>query len=281
MAVLAGAGILSASGTASAANTDHSHLDEAWTGDPGKRGILVHTGSNTPKAIEGASNADNARAFVGYATSSTGYTRGFQGRVDSPKGIGVFGTAKANSGFAKGVEGRTAASGGTGVVGNATSESGTTTGVKGKVNSPDGYGLYTPDDAKVDQTLEVGGDLQVSGTKNFVQTVDTTGGPKQVAYTAVEAGEPRTETTDVAEMDAGRAEIELPEHFDMVTSEEEPLSVQVTPYAKDQVHPQVVETSTEQIVVEDFGDGPQDYTFSYTVKGVREGFEDQEIVRDP
>ena len=67
----------------------------------------------------------------------------------------------------------------------------------------------------------------------------------------------------------------------MVTNEDEQLTVQITPYADEEVHPQVVDRSTDRIVVEDFGDENVEYSFAYTVKGVRRGFEDKEVLRDP
>jgi len=140
---------------------------------------------------------------------------------------------------------------------------------------------WKPDNWQELDDAPLEGDLQLDGTKNFVQTVDTTAGQKEVHYNAVESGTAHTEVTDTAEMDDGHGLVELPDHFGMVTSEEEPLTVQVTPHAEERVHPQIVETSTEWISVEDFGDGPQDYRFSYTVKGVREGFEDEDVVREP
>lgn len=66
----------------------------------------------------------------------------------------------------------------------------------------------------------------------------------------------------------------------MVTSQDEPLSVQVTPQATEKVHPQVVERSTDRIVIEDFSEGPDNYQVSYTVKGVRQGFEQSDIIQD-
>lgn len=42
-----------------------------------------------------------------------------------------------------------------GVLGRNTAGSGTTKGIEGRVDSPDGYGLYTPDDAKIDGTTEL------------------------------------------------------------------------------------------------------------------------------
>jgi len=65
-----------------------------------------------------------------------------------------------------------------------------------------------------------------------------------------------------------RAEIELPDHFDMVTSDDEPLVVQTTPYGG----------SPGLKIVED-PDGQGGYEFAYTVKGTREGYADKQVVR--
>lgn len=127
--------------------------------------------------------------------------------------------------------------------------------------------------------VKVNGDLEATGTKNFVQTVDTADGSKEVAYTAVEADRAQTETTGVAELDDGRAEIDLPDHFGLVTSDDEDLVVQLTPYAVDVPGLAVTERSTDRIVVES-RDRSGDFEFSYTVRGVREGYEDQEVVTD-
>ena len=128
------------------------------------------------------------------------------------------------------------------------------------------------------------GDVEVSGTltagsKNFTQTVETDDGEKEVVYTSSEAGTARTEASGVAELDDGRAEIDLPEHFGWVTSDDEPLVVQTTPYGGT-AGLKVVERSTEQLVVEDL-DGEGEYEFAYTVKGTREGYESKQVVRDP
>jgi hypothetical protein len=130
-------------------------------------------------------------------------------------------------------------------------------------------------------SVSVEGDLSVSGSKNFVQSVDTDDGEKDVYYSAVEAGTPHTEVSGVAELEDGRAEVDLPEHFSMVTDPDEPLMVQVTPHARERVHPQVTERSTHRIVVEEFEGSTGSYEVSYTVKGTREGFADEDVVRDP
>jgi len=123
------------------------------------------------------------------------------------------------------------------------------------------------------------GDVKAQGSKDFVQTVDTDDGEKEVHYSASEAGTPHTEVSGVAELDDGRAEIDLPDHFGMVTSEDEPLVVQTTPYGGS-AGLKVVERSTDRLVVEDL-DGDGGYEFAYTVKGTREGYEDKQVVREP
>jgi hypothetical protein len=128
--------------------------------------------------------------------------------------------------------------------------------------------------------VSVNGDLDVSGNKNFVQSVDTDAGEREVVYTATESGTPHTEASGVAELDDGRVEVDLPDHFGWVTDADEPLHVQTTPYAVESNGLAVVERSTECIAVEDL-DGTGDYEFSYTVKGTREGHAEKRVVREP
>lgn len=126
--------------------------------------------------------------------------------------------------------------------------------------------------------LRVEGDLAVTGTKNFAQTVETPDGPQELTYTAVEADQAQTETTGVTEMSGGRTEIELPDHFGHVTSDEEELVVQLTPYELDGPRLAVTERSTDRIVVE--ADDDTTTEFSYTVRGVRAGYEDEHPAGD-
>jgi len=286
---LGAAGLLiGTSGSAAAASGDH--LGESWSGSPGNNlGLKIDlqesgqalkgiagTGTDTGSdiGVKGVTYSNSGIGLEGVAPVSSGSPIGLKGRVDTPDGTGLKGQVfTTDPGVGNAIYGESYSDDGTAIKGRARG-SGTTYGVVGEVDSSNGIGLYTPDKAKID------GDLEVAGTKNFVQTVDTASGPKEVAYTAVEAGEPRTEATDVAEMEDGVAVVDLPDHFGMVTSSEEDLTVQVTAYCDEQVHPQVTDRSTERIIVKDFGDGPDDYAFAYTVKGIRAGFENQEIVRD-
>lgn len=128
--------------------------------------------------------------------------------------------------------------------------------------------------------VQFGGDIEATGTKHFVQAVDTPAGEREVVYTAAESPVPRTEASGVATLEDGRAEIDLPAHFSWVTSTEEPLHVQTTPYSVDAAGLAVVERSVERIVVADRS-GTGEYEFSYTVRGTREGYEDSAAVRVP
>jgi hypothetical protein len=142
----------------------------------------------------------------------------------------------------------------------------------GTVSTPDTDGLLVGGDGHFNGTL-------TAGDKQFVQTVETEDGEKEVVYTCTEAGTARTEASGVARLEDGRAEVPLPEHFAWVTSDEEPLLVQTTPYGGSSGL-KVVERSTGGFVVEAL-DGQGDYEFAYTVKGTRRGKEDKPVVRDP
>lgn len=149
---------------------------------------------------------------------------------------------------------------------------GTTWTVAFAVGRLDGESLQFP------EGVSINGDLEASGTKHFVQTVETSSGPCEVVYTSTEAPTPRTEASGVAQLTDGRAVVDLPEHFAWVTSETAPLLVQATPYAVGSAGLAAVERSTSRLVVEDRS-GEGDYQFAYTVRGTRRGHEDTEVVR--
>ena len=134
-------------------------------------------------------------------------------------------------------------------------------------------------DAWLKGGLQVDGEIRASD-KSFVETVDADDGQKEVVYTSLESGTPHTEASGVAELEDGRAVVELPDHFGWVTGDDEPLMVQTTPYSTDSDGLVVVERSLERVVVEDL-DGTGEYEFAYTVTGTREGREDKQVVREP
>jgi hypothetical protein len=257
--------------------------------------------SGTSVGVQGVASSPSGKALQGTNTSTTAPAVGLEGQTKSPSGVGLRGlAAETGTGESNAVVGLNnssgsnsddnhpsgvfgvanasansspAAEGTYGVRGKTSSSDAEAVGVFGEAPNGDAVGLKTPDDA------EVGGDLRVQGTKNFVQTVDTASGPKDVVYTAVEAGKPRTECSGVATIENKRTEIKLPDHFSMVTSNEDDLVAMVTPYNTNSTLT-VVERSTSHIVVESETESESDVEFGYLVKGTRSGFEDREIIQE-
>jgi len=283
LAALAGAGVLGlgATGSASAQVSDlYGSSDSGDTETTGLEIVNNNTDDDFTFGLLGRANSSRGRGIGGFADNSSGQSVALFGRNTSTEGRAIRGFADASSGDTRGILGTAASPDGYGIEALNTASSGNTVAMRVDTASPDGTGIVSEKDIQVNGAVNATGDINVSGTKHFVQAVDTPAGEKTVRYTSVEAGRARTEYTDVAEMEDGQAEIDLPEHFELVTSDEEPLSVQVTPYATEEVKPQVVEQSGDRIVVEDFSEEPGEYTFAYTVKGVRDGFEDKEVVLD-
>lgn len=127
--------------------------------------------------------------------------------------------------------------------------------------------------------LTVFGDFGVYGNKNFMHP-HPTDSTKVIKYIAIEAGEALTVVRGLSKTVNGTAEIILPEHFTLVTSKQAPLTVIVTP-EKSPAALYVKEKSYEKIIIGmktsdqfEFGD----VEFAYQVTGVRDGFEDEEII---
>ncbi|MBW2071310.1 MAG: hypothetical protein JRI89_08645 [Deltaproteobacteria bacterium] len=119
--------------------------------------------------------------------------------------------------------------------------------------------------------------LIVSGSKDFVQP-HPTDPSKEIMYASLEGGENGVYVRGTAALKDGVAEINLPEHFALVASEEG-VTVQVTPL--ESCHGLfVAEKSPQRIVVMESQGGTGDISFDYLVMGVRRGFEEHEVVRE-
>jgi hypothetical protein len=117
------------------------------------------------------------------------------------------------------------------------------------------------------------GKLEVSGSKNFVQP-HPTDSSKEVVFTCLEGNESGTYFRGTSELSRGRAVIEVPEEFRLVT-DEHGLSVQLTPVGRRAVL-WVESQDLDRVVVR----GDADVTFHYQVHGVRRGFGEDERIRD-
>jgi hypothetical protein len=125
-----------------------------------------------------------------------------------------------------------------------------------------------------DGNVLVTGDLQVKGVKNFVQ--DHPSDPtKEIVYTVLEGGEARTYTCGTAQLQSGKALIELPEHFGLVT-DQAGLTIYLTPRGEWlQLYP--VELDTAQLIVRE-AQGKSG-AFDYLICGVRRGYEQHQVLR--
>lgn len=123
--------------------------------------------------------------------------------------------------------------------------------------------------------MTVGGNVTILGTmtalaKNFAHP-HPTDPDKQINYVCLEGPEHGTYVRGTARLVDGRAQIEVPEHFRMVTRDQG-LTVHVTPMGRAEVW--VDEKSLQRIVVR----GSDDVPFDYLVHGVRQGFDEYEPI---
>lgn len=125
--------------------------------------------------------------------------------------------------------------------------------------------------------LMVSGDLSATGSKPFIQP-HPTDPSLQIRYVALEGGENGVYSRGAAVTEDGVAVIDLPDHFSMVTADNDDITVTVTP--RGQWAPLYVESvSPSQVVVALDDNFPQvgDVEFDYHVQGVRAGLEDQDV----
>ena len=123
--------------------------------------------------------------------------------------------------------------------------------------------------------LLFGNELFSTKPKHFVQD-HPTDPTKEIVYTSLEGSEAGTYMRGTWKLENGKAVIELPEHFSMVTSEDG-LTVQLTPRGE-WLQLYVVRLNTKQIVVQEAqGKSGQ---FDYFIQGVRKGYEHYEVVRE-
>ncbi len=141
--------------------------------------------------------------------------------------------------------------------------------------------LYNNGFAVFNRDVSISGALQVYGTKNFIQ-LHPTDDNKAVRYICIESGEALTVARGTATTLSGIAEITLPEHFALVTSNLAPLTVLLTPekvpvllYTKDKTKEKVI-VAMKKSDFDEFGDA----TFAWQITGVRDGFENQKVILD-
>lgn len=122
--------------------------------------------------------------------------------------------------------------------------------------------------------LHIEGGLKVSGPKQSAQS-HPRDSSKSIVYAAPEGPEVGTYVRGSANLDSGKAVIQLPDHFNMVTADSQ-ITVQLTPIGK-WIDLYVDAKSPDRIIVKSAES--QDGEFDYIVRGVRKGFEDHKVIQ--
>jgi hypothetical protein len=132
------------------------------------------------------------------------------------------------------------------------------------------------DEFDLTDTLEVQGDLQVTGVKNFVQN-DPTDPGSSVVFTALEGDEAATFTRGTARLHGGETRVALGPSFALVTNPEVGLTAHLT--ARGAAAELFVESLTpHELVVRSAPDAARDAAFDFIVLGLRIGYEDAPVI---
>jgi len=118
------------------------------------------------------------------------------------------------------------------------------------------------------------GDMGATGTKPFVEP-HPTDASKVIRYVALEGPEAGTYFRGRGRFQNGQAIIDVPESFRIVT-DEEGLTVQITPIGAGFTMTTVVSADLDQIVFR----GNHDVEFYYIVHGVRKAYKDWQVIAD-
>jgi hypothetical protein len=115
------------------------------------------------------------------------------------------------------------------------------------------------------------------GQKNFVAPHPGDSG-LALYYCSLEGPEAGTYIRGTARLVAGKAEVLLPEHFGLVTSEHG-LTVQLTPRSPRSRGVCASSLSTGVLQIEELSEGTGDYEVDYLVHGIRKGMEEYRVIR--
>ncbi len=230
------------------------------------------TGTNY--GVYGASSGSTGSGVFGWATANSGINYGVHGISDSSSGAGVNGYSGDGWGVSGasvtsrgmygssisgiGVYGKTSSS--RGVFGWATG-TGVNYGVRGNTSSNSGYGVWSD------------GDFGGSGAKFFVQP-HPEDASQEIRFVCLEGNESGTYFRGSSRLEGGRAYIEVPEEFRLV-SEQDQLTVQVTAMGPD-AGLWIESKDLHTIVIA----GNGDVEFDYFVNGIRRGYKDMQLVRE-
>ena len=143
-----------------------------------------------------------------------------------------------------------------------------------------GYiGVYDANSLEAGMFVNTSGQGVVFGdVKNFRMEHPTQPG-KEIWYASLEGPEAAAYARGTAQLVAGRATVELPEHFALVAAEAG-LTVILTPLSGSSKGLAVVQKGVHRFSVVELMEGTGNYAFDWEIKAVRQGFEDYRVIRD-
>ena len=132
---------------------------------------------------------------------------------------------------------------------------------------------YYCDLSPADGTWECDGDIVSSGgTKNWIHDL---GNGSEAVYTSQESPQVRAVYEGMTNV-TGETRVELPSHFSKTVSDSEPkLRATATVQGK-LAYAAVIEKTDEYLVL----DSSESATVNYRITGIREGYEDKQVVRE-
>ena len=126
-------------------------------------------------------------------------------------------------------------------------------------------------DDSQDCRIEGTGDIECSGSKNWIHNLDN---KSEAVYTSQESPQVRAVYEGKAEVD-GETKVELPSHYSKTVSDEKPMLRSTATVQGKLAYAAVIEKTDDYIVL----DSSEPAIVNYRVTGVREGYEDKQVVR--
>ncbi len=100
-----------------------------------------------------------------------------------------------------------------------------------------------------------------------------------IVYTCVEGPEVAAYVRGTANLLNGTAEIEFPEHFQIVANENS-LTIQLTPLSADSRGLAVIQKNGTGFEVQELFEGTGNYSFDWEAKCIRKGYEDFQVLQE-
>ncbi len=114
------------------------------------------------------------------------------------------------------------------------------------------------------------GSWSCDGTKSWIHTLNET---HEAVYTSQESPKVRAVVEDTVTVDSGETVVALPDHFAGTVGSDEDMTVQVTPHSLAMVA--AVDRNTTHVTIA----ADQPVVVDYRVTGIRDGYEDKQVVR--